>query len=69
MQKVFFPVESDKCFELNQVFDIHGKIFCGRDAVLPRIVECYHNGTLSDLGIDLAGSVIFHTAEIGRAHV
>lgn len=47
------------------VFDrieINGKIFCGRDAVLPRIVKLYEEGRLADAGIDLEGSVIFHTA-------
>lgn len=41
---------------------ISGHIFCGRDAVLPKIVKMIENGTVSELGIDLKGSVIFHTA-------
>lgn len=41
---------------------ISGDIFCGRDAVLPRVVKMVEEGTVSELGIDLYGSVIFHTA-------
>lgn len=41
---------------------ISGKIYCGRDAVLPRITEmCAAGAELPD-GIMLDGSVIFHTA-------
>lgn len=39
-----------------------GHIYCGRDAVLPKIVRLYYDGKLNDYGIDLAGSLIFHTA-------
>lgn len=62
MDQMIFPVEAEKAFALNQTFDICGRIFCGRDAVLPRIVELYREGKLSEYGIDLRGSVIFHTA-------
>ena len=34
---------------------ISGKIFCGRDAVLPKIVA-------GEVEVDLEGSVVFHTA-------
>ena len=44
------------------VVTISGYIYTGRDAVLPKIVKAAENGTLEDLGIDLKGSVIFHTA-------
>lgn len=47
---------------LGDIISITGYIFCGRDAVLPRIVKATEEGTLSELGIDLQGSVIFHTA-------
>lgn len=40
---------------------ISGYIYCGRDAVLPKIIEEIKDGTL-DPSIDLKGSVIFHTA-------
>jgi fumarate hydratase subunit beta len=41
---------------------ISGKIYCGRDAVLPQIAQLAVNGKLADYGIDLEGSVIFHSA-------
>lgn len=41
---------------------ISGKIFCGRDAVLPKICELVEKGRLEESGIDLKGGVVFHTA-------
>lgn len=41
---------------------LSGEIFCGRDAVLPKIVKMLENGTISQLGADLQGGVMFHTA-------
>ncbi len=41
---------------------LSGRIFAGRDAVLPRIVEMLRDGSLAETGIDLNGGVIFHTA-------
>lgn len=39
-----------------------GKIYCGRDAVLPHVVALAEEGRLGEYGIDLEGAVIFHTA-------
>ena len=39
---------------------ISGYILCGRDAVLPRVIETVQSG--GDFGVDLKGQVIFHTA-------
>ena len=44
------------------VVSITGHIFCGRDAVLPRICKELEAGTWNKRGIDLNGSVVFHTA-------
>ena len=41
---------------------LSGKIYCGRDAVLPKICKWIREGTLKEHGIDLQGSVVFHTA-------
>ena len=41
---------------------ISGKVFCGRDAVLPRIVKLAEAGALESSGLFLDGGVIFHTA-------
>jgi len=37
-------------------------ILCGRDAVLPRVLKMIEDGTAGELGVDLHGQVIFHTA-------
>lgn len=41
---------------------ISGYILCGRDAVLPKVLQMIDNGTVSELGVDIKGQVIFHTA-------
>lgn len=41
---------------------VSGYIYTGRDAVLPRVVELIRNDKLEQAGIELKGSVIFHTA-------
>ena len=41
---------------------IRGSVYCGRDAVLPRVLQLAAEGKLAQAGIDLEGSVIFHTA-------
>ena len=47
---------------VGDVVSISGYIYTGRDAVLPKIVKAIDEGRISELGIDLRGSVIFHTA-------
>ena len=41
---------------------ITGKIYAGRDAVLPTVIRCIEEGTLEEHGIELQGNVVFHTA-------
>lgn len=48
--------------EIGDIIYLSGYIFCGRDAVLPKIVKMTEIGTESQLGIELKGGVIFHTA-------
>lgn len=48
--------------KVGDVISISGDILAGRDAVLPKIVKLYREGNLEKEGIDLKGSVIFHTA-------
>lgn len=48
--------------KVGDVVSITGNIFCGRDAVLPRICKELEDGTWEQRGIDLKGGVIFHTA-------
>jgi len=67
MQKVIdltTPLSEESIGRLNvgDVVTLTGYIYTGRDAVLPKIVKAAEEGSLSQLGIDLQGAVIFHTA-------
>lgn len=42
--------------------EIEGMIYCGRDAVLPKLVRLFENNDLDSIKIALQGAVIFHTA-------
>lgn len=58
------PISEDAAAKL-KVGDralISGKIYCGRDAVLPQICKLIQDGRLKEYGIELQGSIIFHTA-------
>ena len=48
--------------QVGDTVEISGYILCGRDAVLPKVLKMIDDGTVSDLGVDLHGQVIFHTA-------
>lgn len=57
-----FSEEAISQLNVGDVVSISGYIFTGRDAVLPKIIKAAEDGSLGKLGIDLQGSVIFHTA-------
>ena len=57
-----FSEEAIAALKVGDVVSISGYIFCGRDAVLPRICKELETGSWDKRGIDLRGSVIFHTA-------
>lgn len=40
--------------------EIHGKIYTGRDAVLPRLRRMIEENRLGTLGVNLSGAVIMH---------
>ena len=48
--------------KVGDVVSISGYIFTGRDAVLPKIIHAAKMGKLAEMGINLKGSAIFHTA-------
>ena len=48
--------------QVGDVVSISGYIYTGRDAVLPKVVKLYEENRLEEYGIDLQGSIIFHTA-------
>lgn len=64
MVEVKTPISEDVIANLHvgDAIEISGYILCGRDAVLPRIVEMIKDGTIDTLGVELKGQVIFHTA-------
>ena len=54
--------EAVRGLQVGDTVEISGYILCGRDAVLPRVLKMIEDGTVEDLGVDLHGQVIFHTA-------
>lgn len=58
------PITDENIESLNvgDMIMLSGKIYCGRDAVLPRICDLIKRDELENYNIDLQGSVIFHTA-------
>lgn len=64
MKKIKTPFSEEVIADLKvgDVVSISGYIFCGRDAVLPRICKELEEGVWEKRGIDLQGGVIFHTA-------
>lgn len=57
-----FREEAISQLMVGDVVSITGYIYCGRDAVLPRICKELEAGIWDKRGIDLRGGVIFHTA-------
>lgn len=57
-----FREEAVSQLKVGDVVSVTGFIYCGRDAVLPRICKELEAGTWDKRGIDLRGGVIFHTA-------
>lgn len=54
--------EDIKNLKVGDTVEISGYILCGRDAVLPRVIRMIEEGTSGELGVDLKGQVVFHTA-------
>ena len=64
MKHIITPFSEEVIADLKvgDVVSISGYIYCGRDAVLPRICKELDAGIWEKRGIDLQGGVIFHTA-------
>jgi fumarate hydratase subunit beta len=62
--KVKTPIDNREIEKLRvgDQIEIEGKIYCGRDAVLPKLVELIEGNSLDRIKVDLKGAVIFHTA-------
>ena len=56
------PEEAIAALHVGDTIEISGWILCGRDAVLPKVVAMVRDGTVGQLGVDLRGQVVFHTA-------
>jgi fumarate hydratase subunit beta len=58
------PITEDvaNALQVGDMVYISGNIYCGRDAVLPKIVKMFKEGKIGELGADLCGAVVFHTA-------
>lgn len=64
MTELTTPISEEAAAQLQvgDTVEISGYILCGRDAVLPKVLKMIEDGTVNDLGVDLHGQVIFHTA-------
>ena len=64
MVQLTTPISEDvaESLQVGDTVEISGYILCGRDAVLPKVLKMIEDGTVGDLGVDLQGQVIFHTA-------
>lgn len=64
MKIIKTPISEDviEKLKVGDMVQISGKIYCGRDAVLPKICSLIDENRLEEYGIDLQGSVVFHTA-------
>ena len=58
------PISEDAAASLRvgDIIELSGYILCGRDAVLPKVLKMIEEGKAGDLGVDLHGQVILHTA-------
>lgn len=64
MRTIVTPIteEDVQSLKVGDMIYVSGYIYTGRDAVLPKLVKLIQEDKLSETGIDLQGSVIFHTA-------
>ena len=62
MRKLIIPLQQQVDLRIREQIEISGRILCGRDAALPKLVRLYESGQLEAAGIDLKGALIFHTA-------
>lgn len=64
MIKINLPIDDKKIQELavGDSLLINGKIYTGRDAVLPKICDQIRDDSMGGYDFDLRGSAVFHTA-------
>ncbi len=64
MKRLETPISEEAIRDLkvgDQVL-LSGRIYCGRDAVLPKVCGLIRSGEIEQTDIRLSGGVIFHTA-------
>ncbi len=61
--KVFIPLDDSliKKLKIGDFIEIYGKIFTGRDAVLPKIADLIKRNEFKKLSVCFNGGVFFHT--------
>ena len=64
MKKIRTPISDDVINELNvgDKISLSGKMYCGRDAVLPKLVKSIEDGDIEKYPFDFKGMAIMHTA-------
>ena len=64
MYRIHTPVfgKAIENLKIGDMVLLSGTIYAGRDAVLPRIVRLYEENRLGEIGLNLKGGVIFHSA-------
>lgn len=64
MKNIVTPITKEviEGIKIGDMVYLSGYIYTGRDAVLPKVVRLIETNRLEKAGIDLYGSVIFHTA-------
>lgn len=64
MIKLTTPISEEDAarLQVGDTVEISGYILCGRDAVLPKVLKMIEDGTIGEIGVDLHGQVVFHTA-------
>jgi fumarate hydratase subunit beta len=68
--KVYTPVDEETILNLKvgDFLEIWGNMYCGRDAVLPKMAHLFEKNQLDRTNAHLKGAVIFHTA-VSRAGI
>ena len=63
-KQITTPISEETAADLmvGDEIELSGVIICGRDAVLPKVLRLIEEGRVQELGVDLHGQVIFHTA-------
>ena len=58
------PIDENeiKKLEVGDRIELCGKIYCGRDAVLPKLQRLIERNDIKNMPMNLEGAVIFHTA-------